>query len=416
MFHGSPYSLPASLNTLSLPAEHRYILDQGPPPYVLPPSGYPGLVLENRLILDPAAFLINPVAGTLLELDSQRDLDRIGQHHSYKKPRLNTSTTVPMPAPYSDNLFPPGGQEKTSLGGQPGAGFNARCKPYEAFPEGGPSSGWTGSRLADCFASFSMCPPFESQSCMPPDTVPIHKERRVTLTASLAYQTLLTPSSYDYDGHRSPPLDNAVVLVQPAAEPSLLPTPITPGATALFPCDDPALMAQYLPNYPPLRPERAMGFQPVIGREEMVYPPIPPAVKYESNGNESRGTAALGTEPRPYSVEAPVHHAAALSSAYVAGGGSCSYDGHGFVMNLPSRFHSMQGFDASPGMGNAAVQDESVVSNCGQGLRTTPIKRGPFKDQDSREKTALTRKMGSCIRCRMQRIRVSSRCPLLLFR
>lgn len=34
-------------------------------------------------------------------------------------------------------------------------------------------------------------------------------------------------------------------------------------------------------------------------------------------------------------------------------------------------------------------------------------KRGPFKDPSLREQTAQTRKMGSCIRCRMQRIRVS---------
>ncbi|EHK24820.1 uncharacterized protein TRIVIDRAFT_29985 [Trichoderma virens Gv29-8] len=32
-------------------------------------------------------------------------------------------------------------------------------------------------------------------------------------------------------------------------------------------------------------------------------------------------------------------------------------------------------------------------------------KRGPFRDQSLREQTAQTRKMGSCIRCRMQRIR-----------
>lgn len=37
--------------------------------------------------------------------------------------------------------------------------------------------------------------------------------------------------------------------------------------------------------------------------------------------------------------------------------------------------------------------------------------RGPFKNNVDREKTARTRKLGSCIRCRMQRIRVS-----LLFR
>ena len=34
-------------------------------------------------------------------------------------------------------------------------------------------------------------------------------------------------------------------------------------------------------------------------------------------------------------------------------------------------------------------------------------KRGPFRDPTLREQTAQTRKIGSCIRCRMQRIRVS---------
>ncbi|KAG7293360.1 hypothetical protein NEMBOFW57_003408, partial [Staphylotrichum longicolle] len=107
------------------------------------------------------------------------------------------------------------------------------------------------------------------------------------------YQSLLTPSSYDYDDHRSPPLDNAVVMVQPAAEASLLPTPITPSATALYPCDDAALMAEYLPNYPPLRPERTMGLQTAIGREEMVYPHIPPVVNF----GPTRLTHLLITQP-----------------------------------------------------------------------------------------------------------------------
>jgi hypothetical protein len=35
-------------------------------------------------------------------------------------------------------------------------------------------------------------------------------------------------------------------------------------------------------------------------------------------------------------------------------------------------------------------------------------KRGPFRDPNLREQTAQTRKIGSCIRCRMQRIRVGA--------
>lgn len=38
-------------------------------------------------------------------------------------------------------------------------------------------------------------------------------------------------------------------------------------------------------------------------------------------------------------------------------------------------------------------------------------KRGPFRDQALREQTAQTRRMGSCLRCRMQRIRVSNNLP-----
>lgn len=44
--------------------------------------------------------------------------------------------------------------------------------------------------------------------------------------------------------------------------------------------------------------------------------------------------------------------------------------------------------------------------------KPAPTKRGPFKDPQKRIRTAQTRKMGSCIRCRMQRIRV--RCHDLL--
>lgn len=40
--------------------------------------------------------------------------------------------------------------------------------------------------------------------------------------------------------------------------------------------------------------------------------------------------------------------------------------------------------------------------------RSTAARRGPFKDQSERQKTAQTRKIGSCIRCRMQRIRCNA--------
>lgn len=43
-----------------------------------------------------------------------------------------------------------------------------------------------------------------------------------------------------------------------------------------------------------------------------------------------------------------------------------------------------------------------------------PGKRGPFTDPSLRQETAHTRRIGCCIRCRMQRIRVSSQRMLTL--
>ena len=202
-----------------------------------------------------------------------------------------------------------------------------------------------------------------------------------------------------------------MISTQPQGPTSLFPPPVAASPTALFSCDDPALMAQYLSGYPPLQPERAMGLQhAMMSREEMVYPNVSPAVKYESNTPSPHSASGLGTQPLPYMIDTTVH-AAAMPVAYSAGGEISPYDGHGIVVSLPSRLHSVQDFDAGPGLENAGIRDESAILDFLPAHRTTPVKRGPFKDPDLREKTAFTRKMGSCIRCRMQRIRVSDGLP-----
>jgi hypothetical protein len=188
-----------------------------------------------------------------------------------------------------------------------------------------------------------------------------------------------------------------VVSVQPQTMTPLVPSPATPDQNALFSCDGPALMAQYLPNYPPLLPERVMGFQPATTREEMIYPDISAAAKCERNTGSPPGSLSLGIQPPPYLADL----ATQISS----------YDGHG-VMDMPARFYPVQGFDVSPDTENPCVQDKSAAPGLYPVPKTTQQRRGPFKDQDTREKTAMTRKMGSCIRCRMQRIRVSHPGPL----
>jgi hypothetical protein len=175
-----------------------------------------------------------------------------------------------------------------------------------------------------------------------------------------------------------------MVSVQTSSQGSLLPTPVSPQPTGFFSCDDPALMAQYMANHPPLQPSQVLGLQPAVSREEMVYPSLSAPgylTEVSVQADAAPGTCLVGSQYSPL-------------------------DGHGTLMNLPTHFHSAQVSDVRSGTENTAVQGEFLPRQ-----RTTPVKRGPFKDQDSREKTALTRKMGSCIRCRMQRIRVRAHHP-----
>ena len=104
---------------------------------------------HQHYILGQAAANLNVPLSTLMDLsDRQRRLN--------KKPRLNPST--PMSASYSEDPASLEGHEKSPLAGPPGRAANDARKPFEGFAEGF-SSGWTGSRLAECLASFSMCPP-----------------------------------------------------------------------------------------------------------------------------------------------------------------------------------------------------------------------------------------------------------------
>jgi len=78
-----------------------------------------------------------------------------------------------------------------------------------------------------------------------------------------------------------------------------------------------------------------------------------------------------------------------------------------------------QGIQTVPTVAPASFADFSTTASARPSLdlvyhtnsRPMPTRRGPFKDTTAREKTARTRKMGSCIRCKMQRIRVSSHNP-----
>ncbi|KAK0657484.1 hypothetical protein B0T16DRAFT_452940 [Cercophora newfieldiana] len=289
-----------------------------------------------------------------------------------------------MSTPYSDDTVLQDGQEKSPLVGPPGRASSSARKPFAAFPDGFPT-GWTGTRIADCLASFAMCPPCST-----------------TYEPQPGYQQLPTTAPYDYDSAR-PAIDDPLAPLPPHSQPSLEPAPITPDQAALFACDDSALMAQYLASYPPLQPSRVMAVQPPSNREEMIYPGAPPAGKYNSSP-EDRGTpAGLGIQSQPHLMNGPMDPNA-MQDPYAADGGSNAFGRHGGYARSPPRYSSLQGFEVK--------DDPDILDAQGRPAfdlfphpRTLPARRGPFKDSGQRELTARTRKIGSCIRCRMQRIR-----------
>jgi hypothetical protein len=195
------------------------------------------------------------------------------------------------------------------------------------------------------------------------------------------------------------------VPLPPHSQPALDPTPMTTDQAALFACDDSALMAQYLAGYPPLQPNRVMAVQPPSNREEMVYPVAPAAGKYNSSPEETGSAAGLGIQSQPHAMNAPIGPNA-LQDPYSSEVGPNSFARHGGYVRAPPRYNSIQGFEVKDDPDSLDVQGRPSFDLFPH-PRTLPARRGPFKDSGQRELTARTRKIGSCIRCRMQRIRVS---------
>lgn len=163
--------LPGLDATSSIPTQQQYILEQAASTYVklnVPLSKLLDLGrLDNqRYILDQAATALNVPLPLLLE-SSRR------HHPPFKRPRLNSD--LPMSSSFSGSPVAQDVQEKSPLSGHPGQPGN---DPRRAFPVLGGTipSGWTGSRVANCFASFAMCPPCspceDAQAGKPPFPCP----------------------------------------------------------------------------------------------------------------------------------------------------------------------------------------------------------------------------------------------------
>ena len=170
----------------------------------------------------------------------------------------------------------------------------------------------------------------------------------------------------------------------------------------------PAMGDPFLANYPPLQPTPLTGTQPLATREEMIYPTTSPIANYGGSPDSSHVTAAGAAgvrPPQPHLLSPPV--TSLMSNSYPAELDPSVYDRNGSIPGMHQGYMGEQAFGLKNDAMRYEMQQRSTAFDMLPNSRTISARRGPFKNHDQREQTAHTRKIGSCIRCRMQRIRVS---------
>jgi hypothetical protein len=199
------------------------------------------------------------------------------------------------------------------------------------------------------------------------------------LTLTIAYMTIPVTSSFGYSASRPLPI-NEKSPVPPSFHGSIT----QEEQPSAFTCDDPSVFPQVMPNFPVLQPSRAMSIQPSTRSEGMVYPEFPTGQSYFSQPQQSSPITSHVMNPNVFGT--PFE-----TTPETAGRCNSGREVYNRTPDGTETFSQHHGLDI-------------VLSN----ERPPPAKRGPFKTTEDRERTAQTRKIGSCIRCRMQRIRVSN--------
>ncbi|KAK8114483.1 hypothetical protein PG999_006552 [Apiospora kogelbergensis] len=242
------------------------------------------------------------------------------------------------------------------------------------------SLGISGSRLASYFAGISVCPP--CSTCEPEGMpFPVLSWLVPEAKQSEGYSGIPARSQYD-DIERSPPLLNE--KSPPSASRAWT---LPPSQPSLFAYDE-ANPANLMSSYPILQPTQPTNVQPSTRREGMVYPV----------------TESLENYPAPAPIARPPSKDESIA-----------LDRDGVQYSATSRFerHESDASQYPSSVGLSSPVDEKTFArpdshsvNIVTSYQKAPVsKRGPFKNNEVREQTAETRRIGSCIRCRMQRIR-----------
>ncbi|KAI1094938.1 hypothetical protein F5B19DRAFT_489837 [Rostrohypoxylon terebratum] len=222
-------------------------------------------------------------------------------------------------------------------------------------PNSGFSMGLDRSRLAQYLSTFSVCSP--CTTCEPQ-----------------VYGQIPATSPYSYAPARQ-------YFDDSSSSPGSAPGTVSADQPNVFAHNDPSSASSMMSNYPILQPNRPMTIQPTTSGEGMVYPePVPTTQQYYSQPD--------------YRSELP----SSMTNNVM---GSQSH-----YAPSPLRQNSMA--DGIPHQEVDRIRTESKPRELDilyPNQRPPAARRGPFKSNEIRQETAETRRIGSCIRCRMQRIR-----------
>lgn len=172
-----------------------------------------------------------------------------------------------------------------------------------------------------------------------------------------------------------------------------MPSTLSQVPPSLFTSNSPLVTQQTYSDYTILQPTRSLAtdqwaVQPTTSGEGMVYPgPVPSQGYPVQPGMQS---------------SSPVSPSNVTTRAQVfAGSSSGGPEG-------PRRQYSLTQLHVHTEVNASRIHTQSrELDFVPPNQRPPPARRGPFRNQHDRERTAETRRIGSCIRCRMQRIRVS---------
>ncbi|KAI8961857.1 hypothetical protein F5Y11DRAFT_209978 [Daldinia sp. FL1419] len=299
-------------------------------------------------ILEQAASILNCPVPQLLGLynrtphPQQYPLPSTSYPVSTKRPRLSADMTSVSPQEKSLSP-PPSAQDRPERQHAPEMSNSAFPLPLST----------DRSRITQYFANFSICPPCTTCEPQVYDPIPV--------SSPYAY----APGRQYFDDKPSSPGSG--------------PGAVSPDQPNIFLSNTPSTAPPMMPNYPILQPNQPMSMQPSTSGEGMVYPEIMPNPQYFNQSDFSHGVSSSmsgnTTENQSYSPPLLVHNVTAekIQSQEVDRNQNSNKSGG---LNIVHQHH-----------------------------RPPTARRGPFKTNDQREKTAETRRIGSCIRCRMQRIR-----------